>query len=92
MRDTIISGIGAGLATSLCGVLSWSLDGCSISRSSAPELTTKAEVSAHAGHPNQCLLAWAVGSFLVSQIMVGAVVAPLLAHFWPVVWRGTSVC
>lgn len=33
-------------------------------------LITKAEIC-HARHPNQCLFAWAVGSFLVSQIMVG---------------------
>ena len=54
-------------------------------------LITKAEVC-HARHPNQCLLAWAIGSFLVSQIMVGALVAPLLARFWPAVWRGIGVC
>jgi hypothetical protein len=42
--------------------------------------------------PRQRLLAWTIGSFLVSQIMVGAFVAPDLAQFWPVVWRGTSVC
>jgi hypothetical protein len=53
-------------------------------------LITKAEVC-YARHPNQCLLAWAIGSFLASQIMVGAVVAPLLARFWPVVWRGIGV-
>jgi hypothetical protein len=35
MRDTIITGIGAGLATSLCGVLILGLGCCSISRSSA---------------------------------------------------------
>jgi hypothetical protein len=46
---------------------------------------TKAAVC-HAQHPNQHLLAWAIGSFLVSQIVVGAVVAPLVAHFWPVLW------
>jgi hypothetical protein len=54
-------------------------------------LITKAEVC-HAWHPNQCLLARAIGSFLVSQIMAGAVVAPRLAHFWPVVWHGIGVC
>jgi hypothetical protein len=54
-------------------------------------LITKAEVC-HARHPNQCLLAWAIGSFRVLQITVGAVVAPLLAHFWPIVWRGIGVC
>jgi hypothetical protein len=30
----------------------------------------------------------AVRNVRVSQNMVGAVVAPLLAHFWPVMWRG----
>lgn len=54
-------------------------------------LITKAEVC-HARHPNQSLLAWAIGAFLVSQIMVGAAVAPLGARFWPVVWRGIGVC
>jgi hypothetical protein len=43
-------------------------------------------------HPTWCLVAWAIGSFLVSQIVVGEVVAPLLVHFWPVVWRGIDVC
>jgi hypothetical protein len=54
-------------------------------------LITKAEVC-QTRHPNQCLLAWAVGSFVLSQIMLGAVVAPVLARFWPVVWRGSGVC
>jgi hypothetical protein len=54
-------------------------------------LITKAEVC-HAPHPNQCLLASAIGSFLVSQIIVRTVVAPLLAQFWPIVWRGIGVC
>jgi hypothetical protein len=49
-------------------------------------------VVCHARHPNQCLLAWAIGSFLVTQIMVGAVGAPLLAHFWPLVWWRVGVC
>jgi hypothetical protein len=44
------------------------------------QLITKAEVC-HARNPNQCLLAWAIGAFLVSQIAVGAVVAPVLPQF-----------
>jgi hypothetical protein len=91
MRDTIITGIGAGLTTSLCGVLirgvGWLLNFTIL----GARLIMKAEVC-HARHPNQCLLAWAIGSFLVSQILVGAVAAPLLARFWPVVWRGIGVC
>jgi hypothetical protein len=57
----------------------------------APRLIAKAEIC-YARHPNQCLLAWAIGLFVVSQIMVATVVGPLLARFWPIVWRGIGVC
>jgi hypothetical protein len=38
------------------------------------------------------VLTWAIGSFPVSQIMVGVVVAPLVARLAPALWRGVGVC
>jgi hypothetical protein len=68
------------LATSLCGVLIRRLDGCSISRSSAPADHEGGGLPPAVSEPVSARLR-GIGAFLVSQIMVGAVVAPLFGTF-----------